>query len=336
MKVTNTKKFMKNNKLKKEIGVSQKDETVMIEYPNKKLTSSDFTLLRCIEILSNGVCEDVSQHLDKHVRYKPKISKDSIEQLLGVPEVLERIWTGKITEEDLDRPFERFESRLQDCHTLENLTSGLSSNDEDKDNGNSPRFPQFELKDSESYDLLKSSLKVYNFIHSCPVEGVFDFSDEENDQQKDTGYEDWENNIRTLLGGHFTYLSGVTMDSTLSDKWKEYLKSTLSKTLDLLDEFFKGDGRIEKDGEFVITGPWDETSCYEFIQTELKDVVKSPLDMFMECFEMDEFDESITPEPLCEQDHEECQTWNNLTNELENYCFKRNREVSRFKKFNYI
>jgi len=151
--------------------------------------------------------------------------------------------------------------------------------------------------------------------------------EKEKDQQLETGYEDWENKILRLLEKHHEYLFGgsLLMGST-SDivKWMEYLKVSFNKSKDVLEEFFKGDG------------PWDETSCYEFIQSELKDVVKSPLDMFMECFEMDEFDESITPEPLCEQDHEECQTWNNLTNELENYCFKRNREVSRFKKFNYI
>jgi len=331
---------MKNNKVKKEIGVSQKDETVMVKYPTPKgLTSSDFTLLRGIEIVSGWVCRDVSQQLDKYVHFKPIVSEDSIEQLLGVPEVLERIWTDKITLEDLDRQFERFETWLQYCHTLENLTTGLSSNDEDIDNGDSPRFPQFELEETESsYDLLQCLLKVYFFIHSCPIEGVFDFCEceKEKDQQLETGYEDWENKIRTLLEHHYRYLSGINMDSTLTDKWKEYLKSSLNKSVDLLDDFFKGDGKIEKDGEFVITGMWDETSCYEFSQTELKDVVKSSLDMFMECIEMDEFDESITPEPLCEEDHEECQTWNNLTNELENYCFKRNREVSRFKKFNYI
>jgi len=39
---------------------------------------------------------------------------------------------------------------------------------------------------------------------------------------------------------------------------------------------------------------------------------------------------------LMDEDLDEVETWNNLTNELENYCFKRNREVFRFKKFNYI
>ena len=269
----------------------------------KDLSTPEFTLLKCVELLKNDLCGDVIKHLDKHPFFKSDTSTDSIEKLLGLRDVLRDIWQGEITDEDLDRPFKGFESGLEVL-----------------DNGDTPRF---ELTDSKSYDLLKCSLKIFKYIHSCPIEGVF--------ERKDTGYNSWENKIRTLLGNHYSYLSGVTMDSTLSDKWKKYLNVSLNKSMDLLNEFFKGTGRIEKDGNFVITGDWDEGCSYEFIHSELSPTVQSPYDMFIECFDIDvERDTIITPNHLLEEDLDNLENWTELVKELENYSHYRDKEVRRF------
>ena len=134
---------------------------------SKYLNHGEKTLIECINLHSVRLSHQIRDHLDSYDLLNT-MTTDSIERLLNIDQMLELIWDDQISLSDLndyfDRLFKGFENWIQFL--------------------NSQIDEPFDSKSYESFDLLKSSLKVYNYIYNGGNRCHFDFSEEENDQKE--------------------------------------------------------------------------------------------------------------------------------------------------------
>lgn len=140
---------------------------------SKYLNHGEKTLIECINIHSDKLSHEIKEHLDRYDLLNT-MTTDSIERLLNIDQVLELIWDHQIPLRDLNDYFDRL------FKGFENWIHFLNSQIDEPFDSESYLVTQ----SCDSFDLLKSSLKVYNYIHNGGNRCHFDFSEEENDQKK--------------------------------------------------------------------------------------------------------------------------------------------------------